>query len=178
MLTQRLAVIPACAVVLALAVVGCGSDDGASVRNLDESDPAEDAGSSTATGELACRPIGSELEGEADQTIEVLAVDYGYIPMAIEVDAGVITFVVDNVGLVNHELAFLPGGGEVPFVDGAPDEEALEAAGAFELEGFSPGQTCNATYDLEPGAYTLFCIIETDGKTHYELGMKGTLVVS
>ena len=92
--------------------------------------------------------------------------------------AGVTTFSVDNVGNEPHELAFLPGGGEVPFRDGSPDEEALEAAGAFELEAFGPGQTCDATYDLEPGTYTLFCIVETaDGETHYDLGMRGTLVV-
>ena len=58
-------------------------------------------------------------------------------------------------------------------------QENAEDAGAFELEAFSSGQTCNATYDLEPGEYTLFCIIETaDGETHYELGMQGTLTVS
>jgi len=68
----------------------------------------------------------------------------------------------------------------VPFTeDGAPDEAALEAAGAFELEAFAGGQTCNATYDLQPGTYTLFCIVETaDGVTHWEEGMGATLVVS
>jgi plastocyanin len=55
----------------------------------------------------------------------------------------------------------------------------LAAAGAFELEAFGPGQNCNATYELEPGDYTIFCIVETeDGDTHYELGMRGTLTVT
>ncbi len=36
-----------------------------------------------------------------------------------------VTFVTENVGSENHELAFLPGGGEVPFKDaGEPDEDA------------------------------------------------------
>jgi plastocyanin len=90
-----------------------------------------------------------------------------------------VTFAAENTGAENHELAFLPGGGDVPLTgDGAPDEDALAAAGAFELEAFGPGQTCNATYDLDPGTYTMFCIVETpEGTTHYEEGMRGTLTV-
>lgn len=67
----------------------------------------------------------------------------------------------------------------MPLADtGEPDEDALADAGAFELEAFGPGHTCNATYDLEPGAYTLFCIVTSpDGQTHYEKGMEGELVV-
>jgi len=68
----------------------------------------------------------------------------------------------------------------VPFTEeGHPDEDALAAAGAFELEAFGPGQNCNATYELGPGNYTIFCIVETeDGDTHYELGMRGSITVT
>ena len=78
-----------------------------------------------------------------------------------------------------HELAFLPGGGDVPFTDeGEPDEDALAEAGAFELEGFAPNETCNATYDLAPGTYTLFCIVEDpEGEPHSTNGMVGLLTV-
>ncbi len=90
-----------------------------------------------------------------------------------------VTFAATNAGGEAHELAFLPGGGEVPLTqDGAPDEEALAEAGAFELEAFPPGEDCNATYELEAGEYTLFCIVEAaDGETHHEKGMAGTLNV-
>lgn len=120
------------------------------------------------------------MEADAATTLQIDALDYAFDPADFEVEAGVVTFEVDNVGEEAHELAFLPGGGEVPFTeDGVPDEDALAEAGAFELEAFGPGQTCNATYDLEPGDYTIFCIVETeDGTTHYELGMSGTLTVS
>lgn len=186
----------ALAIVSALVLTACGSDDGASVTTIGETEGSSSSSSSasssssssasasasasaTGTGELACAPVNPELESEAVETIEIAAVDYGYEPEAVEAPAGIVTFALDNQGAENHELAFLPGGGEVPFTDGAPDEAALEEAGAFELEAFSPGQTCNATYELEPGEYTLFCIIETaDGETHYELGMQGTLTVS
>ncbi len=98
---------------------------------------------------------------------------------SITVAAGVVTFAATNEGTENHELAFLPGGGEIPLTaDGAPDEDALAAAGAFELEAFGPGQTCNATYELEAGTYTLFCIVEAaDGETHASKGMVGELTV-
>ncbi len=47
----------------------------------------------------------------------------------VEVGAGVFTFAAENIGTENHELAFLPGGGEVPLNgEGAPDEDALAAA--------------------------------------------------
>lgn len=123
--------------------------------------------------------MGEDLESQASTTIELVASDFAYSPADIEAPAGITTFTLDNDGASNHELAFLPGGGDVGFTaPGEPDEAALEAAGAFELEGFGPGQSCNATYDLEPGTYTLFCIIHTDqGSTHYEEGMRGTLTV-
>lgn len=180
----------ALALVSALALTACGSDDGASVTTLGEEDGSSSSSASgsssssasasaTGTGELACAPVNPDMEADAIETIDIVAVDYGYEPESVEAPAGIVTFALDNQGAENHELAFLPGGGEVPFTDGAPDEAALEDAGAFELEAFSSGQTCNATYDLEPGEYTLFCIIETaDGETHYELGMQGTLTVS
>lgn len=106
--------------------------------------------------------------------------DYEFDPSEIEVAAGTVTFEASNEGSENHELAFLPGGGDVPLTDdGAPDEEALGEAGAFELEAFGPDSTCNATYELEAGTYTIFCIVEAaDGETHADKGMLGELTVT
>lgn len=82
-------------------------------------------------------------------------------------------------GTEPHELAFLPGGGEVPLTpEGSPDEDELARRGAFELEAFGPGQSCSATYDLAPGSYTVFCIVESpDGQTHLDKRMKAALRV-
>lgn len=187
-------------IALAMALTACGGDDGATVTEIgDSSDSSSASGSgsgsssgsasgsasasgsssASATAEVDCSPVNPDLESEAAETVDLVAQDYAFEPAEVEVAAGVVTFAVDNQGEVNHELAFLPGGGDVPFTDdGAPDEAALEEMGAFELEAFSPGQTCNATYDLEPGEYTLFCIVEIDGETHWDLGMRGTLTVS
>ncbi|HZD23884.1 MAG TPA: cupredoxin domain-containing protein [Acidimicrobiia bacterium] len=181
---------------MAMVVTACEADDGGEVRNLDSSGSASASGSASGSGsatspasatgsgsgvnDAECKPLGTELEAEANTEVEITVVDFAFDPSEIEVPAGVVTFEVTNEGTEAHELAFLPGGGEVPFTEvGVPDEEALEAAGAFELEAFGPGQTCHATFDLDPGTYTVFCIVETeDGATHYEHGMEGTLVVT
>jgi plastocyanin len=157
---------PALALVLALTAAGCGDDDeGVSADSPDE--PA------------ACTPVGEEVAAGAARTVDVDLQEFSFSPSTLETAAGVTTFAARNVGVENHELAFLPGGGEVPLTAaGEPDEDALGAAGAFELEAFGPDQTCNATYDLRPGTYTLFCIVTgDDGNTHYEKGMRGQLTV-
>lgn len=180
--TRRLAV--RTMVLVLLLVAACSPDDGGEVRNLNPSGSATGSGSgiasSSGVSDDECHPVGTELEPGADTTVEITLADYAFNPNEIEIPAGVVTFEVFNSGPESHELAFLPGGGEVPFTeDGLPDEEALEKAGAFELEAFAAGQTCNATFDLEPGTYTIFCIVQTeDGSTHYQLGMQGTLVVT
>jgi len=175
--------------VLSFFVVACGSDDGGDVRDLN-GDVGSASGSASATGSgspsasgtagAECSPVNGDLAAGADSQIEIQATDYAFTPAEVEVETGVITFEIDNAGTENHELAFLPGGGQVPFTEeGHPDEDALAAAGAFELEAFGPGQNCNATYELGPGNYTIFCIVETeDGDTHYELGMRGSITVT
>ena len=156
-----------------------GSASGSGTGSVAGSGSASGSGSAVAAVEKDCAPVGEDLESQATRTVDLQLADYAFEPDEIGVDAGVITFATRNAGSEAHELAFLPGGGEVPFTeDGSPDEDALEAAGAFELEAYRPGQRCNATYEFDPGTYTLFCIVEApDGETHYEKGMRGSLEV-
>jgi plastocyanin len=150
------------ALLLVLAAAACGDDD----------DPA-------AADATDCEPVGTDIADDAVETIDVELSEYAFAPATLSAGAGVVTFEARNTGEERHELAFLPGGGEVPLTDeGTPDEEALTEAGAFELEAFSPDQTCAATFALDSGSYTVFCIVEADdGHTHYEKGMRGTLDV-
>lgn len=168
-------------IVLGGLLAACGDDDGAGVHDsgsASASGSGSGSGSSTAAAE--CSPVGEDLEAEADETVDLSLVEYSYVPDIVEVAAGTVTFAATNEGTENHEVAFLPGGGDVPFTeDGAPDEDALAEGGAFELEGFGPDQTCNATYELEAGDYTIFCLVEAeDGETHYEKGMRASLTVT
>lgn len=165
---------------LVVAVAGCGEGGQGGQDTVAPSTTV--AESETAAPDAAlrgCESVGEELESEADETVTVGLDEYAFDPSAIEVEAGVVTFAETNGGEEEHELAFLPGEGNVPLTaEGEPDEEALEAAGAFELEAFGPGQTCNATYALDPGTYTLFCIVAApDGETHLTKGMRGQLVI-
>lgn len=173
-----------------LLMAGCGGST-PTVTDLSSGSDASDAsasgstsgtgsGSSAAAAEAECSPVNEDLEAEATSSVDVSLVEYAFDPSSIEVDAGVVTFATSNDGTEAHEFAVLPGGGEVPLMaDGAPDEAALEAAGAFELEAYGPGQDCNATWELDPGEYTLFCIVESpDGQTHAEQGMVGELTVT
>ncbi|MDP9418804.1 MAG: hypothetical protein M3P53_01370 [Actinomycetota bacterium] len=127
------------ALALAMAVVGCGEDgqaepDSASSPGAGSEAPV-DIGHGGAEEAAACIPVGEELEAEATETVGIKLGDYAFAPGMVEVGAGVITFAAENIGTENHELAFLPGRGEVPLNDeGAPDEDALAAAGAFEVE--------------------------------------------
>lgn len=182
------------AVSLGLALAACGSEPTATEIEGSGSDNGSGSGSGSGIGsgsgsgsgtgiaaaEKDCDPINEDLEADAGATVEIDLIDYAFEPEDIEVAAGVVTFATSNKGTEAHEFAVLPGGGEVPLTeDGAPDEEALAAAGAFELEAYGPDRDCNATWDLEEGDYTLFCIVEApDGETHAEKGMVGSLTVT
>jgi plastocyanin len=157
------------AVVFVVGLAACGS-----------SDDDEGVAGDSATEAAACQPVGEDLAASALKTVPVELKEYSFTPATVDVAAGVVTFAATNTGTLNHELAFLPGGGEVPLTTaGAPDEDALGTAGAFELDAFGPGLDCEATYDLEPGTYTLFCIVtDADGQTHLQKGMRGTLRVA
>lgn len=128
-------------------------------------------------GGRPCVPVGEQLAAGATATVPVTLDDYSITPAPIETTAGTVTFETRNVGTEEHELAFLPGGGEVPLTPaGGPDEDALAAAGAFELEAYGPGQACEATFTLAPGTYTVFCVVSApDGETHLAKGMKTRL---
>jgi plastocyanin len=185
---MRKPIITVLALLLALGTVlaACGDDDGADVRASGEASGSGSGGSGSGnssgsgSGVATCTPVGSELIDEADETVDIDLLDFAFDPPDIEVATGVVTFRATNEGENDHELAVLPGGGEVPFIEpGVPDEEARADAGAFELEGFPAGTTCDATWELAAGEYTLFCIVPADdGETHYEKGMAGTLTVT
>lgn len=150
---------------LALALAACGGGEG--------------PGADSATQPAECSPVGADLAGRAAEKVAVELRDFSFSPAMLSARAGVVTFNARNTGTENHELAFLPGGGEVPIRSGEPDEAALEKAGAFELEAFGPGKSCDATYELKAGTYTLFCIVTSpDGTTHYDKGMRAQLVVA
>ena len=174
---------------LALLLAGCGSDDGAGVRNVDGTQSASasgtGSGSGTASGTVAaCRPVGDA--GAADATIAVELKEWSVTPARGDAPAGTITFEARNTGEDAHELvvvraddpASLPLG-----ADGLVDEAKLPAGALVgEIEAFPAKQTCPGTFELTPGRYALFCNIletEADGRkdNHYANGMRARFEV-
>jgi hypothetical protein len=168
---------------LALLLAGCGSDDGAGVRN---GQAASASGSGTASGggtasgrAAACKPVGDA--SSSDATIAVGLKEWSVLPARADVPAGTVTFDADNTGAEAHELVVVRADdpAKLPLAaDGTVDEDKLpEGALVGEIEPFPAKQRCTGTFQLAAGRYALFCNIletEADGtkENHYANGMR------
>ena len=168
-------------IVLALLLAGCGSDDGAGVRNGGgQSASASGSGSGTASGQAAaCKPVGDA--GSSDATIAVQLKEWSVLPARADVPAGAVTFDANNTGTDAHELVVVRADDPATLplaADGTVDEDKLpEGAFVGEIEPFPAKQHCTGTFQLTAGRYALFCNIletEADGtkKNHYANGMR------
>jgi hypothetical protein len=181
---------------LALLLAGCGSDDGAGVRNVDGAQASgsgtgsargtgSGSGSGTASGQAAtCKPVGDA--GAADATIAVELKEWQVLPARADVPAGTIAFEARNTGQLAHELVVVRAADPAALplaADGTVDETKLPK-GAFvgEVESFGAGQTCTGTFALAPGGYALFCNLLEPGtggadENHYANGMRSRFEV-
>ena len=175
---------------LALLLAGCGSDDGAGVRNVDgtqasggsgtASGSGTGSGSGTASGTAAaCKPVGDA--STSDATIAVELKEWSVLPARADAPAGTITFEARNTGEDAHELVVVRAADPATLplaADGTVDEEKLpEGAFVGEIESFPAKQTCTGTFELPAGGYALFCNLletEADGRkeNHYANGMR------
>lgn len=94
--------------------------------------------------------------GGEPATAEFVAVDINWEDAPDEVSAGETNLVLDNQGELQHTLAFEGVQGGKPLVEA------------------EPGETAEATTQLEPGTYTYYCTVGN----HREAGMEGTLEVT
>jgi hypothetical protein len=166
-------------IVLALLLAGCGSDDGAGVRN-GGGQSASASGSGTASGQAAaCKPVGDA--GSSDATIAVQLKEWSVLPARADVPAGTVTFDANNTGTDAHELVVVRADDPATLplaADGTVDEDKLpEGAFVGEIEPFPAKQHCTGTFQLTAGRYALFCNIletEADGtkENHYANGMR------
>jgi hypothetical protein len=101
-------------------------------------------------------------ESEADTVLEYDLVDFAFRGPTTAKGPNVLLR-ARNTGTQEHELEVLDGAGD--------------AVG--EIEAFAPGGSPEPLAAvLEPGNYTLQCLVETeDGKVHTDLGMVATLTV-
>lgn len=136
---------------------------------------------------------GSEPRSEP-QEVTIIAVDYGYTEVPVELEAGVIGLRFENQGTVSHE-ATLSGIGDTPIdrfvedlrgrtgLEGLPFPEYLDQVAVPPFVSVEGGATGEATFTLTEGRYALWCSITDvargDEKApHYELGMVRELTVS
>jgi hypothetical protein len=179
---------------VALVLAGCGSDDGAGVRNVDGtqasgsgtgsgSGTASESGTASGTA-AACKPVGDA--SASDATIAVELKEWAVLPARAAAPAGTITFEARNTGEDAHELVVARADDPAALpqaADGIVDEEKLpEGAFVGEIEAFPAKQTCPGTFELAAGSYALFCNLletEADGakENHYTNGMRTSFQV-
>lgn len=170
--------------VAALAAGACGGDDdGAGVRDIG-SDSGSASGSASGSGVAACEPFGDPSSATA--SIGAILDEWVIDLEDNEIAAGVTTIVAENRGEEPHEIVVVKGvspSGLPLDADGAADEAKLPSGALLgEIEAFPSGDTCDGTFELTAGEYTLFCNIveeEADGKieSHLAEGMVTTLTV-
>jgi hypothetical protein len=112
--------------------------------------------------------------------VEVTLQEFAVLPAQASVEAGEVSFEVENTGPNDpHELVVIRtdlAPDALPTTeDGAVDEqgEGIEVIG--EIEEFPPGEARSGTFDLEAGSYVLICNVveEEEGghEAHYAEGM-------
>jgi uncharacterized cupredoxin-like copper-binding protein len=141
-----------------LFIAACGSDDG---------------GESGSSGTTAAAT--TEAAGEV---VNVTLQEYSIIPEVDTVEAGEITFNVENIGpddvhefmIVRTQLA--PDA--LPILDDGTVDEGAEGVDLInETEDLAVGESASLSADLDPGAYALICNIyeAAENEAHYGVGM-------
>ncbi len=117
----------------------------------------------------------------AGGTVDVGLQEWAVVPAQTSVNAGPVTFKVNNTGPDDpHELVIIRtdlAPGKLPTdAFGKVDEAGAGIEMIGEVESFDPGKTETGTFDLKAGTYVLICNIlqdEPDGskESHYRMGM-------
>jgi hypothetical protein len=177
-------------IILLLLAAGCGSDDGAGVRQVDGTQASASAtGSGSATGspsasKVACEPVGTPSPDASKVDVELT--EWAVRPATTVINAGQVTFQARNSGADAHELVIVRGDNptSLPLAADQTVDEAKLPKGAFigEIEAFPAKQTCTGTFTLRPGRYVLFCnLLEHEAgveENHFQKGMRTTVTVT
>lgn len=174
----------------ALLLAACAEDDGGSVTtegsgSSSGSASSSGSGSGSASGSAAagCEVVGGTTEratGELHLTLDEWSIEAD----ADTVEAGVVKFEATNEGEDDHEVVIVQGAtpDELTITEDGLDESALpEGAEVLgELEGFPGGESCEGSFELEAGDYSLVCNIveEAENEAHAHEGMVRALTVS
>lgn len=132
---------------------------------------------------LSAAGCGDDDDDEGAQ-VDVVLSEFIVEPGEDSVDAGEVTFALDNQGGETHEFVVVRAASadDLPVdANGAFDEEAFGADNVVgEVEEIEAGDTAELTLDLEAGEHMLLCnIVEEDGEaeSHFAQGMHTTFTV-
>jgi hypothetical protein len=144
---------------------GGGSVSGSASGTHTGSASGTGSGSASGTHTGSASATGTEApafkESEADTVVDVTLKDFAFDGLPRTVTGPKVFFKATNAGPADHELEIL-------------DEDG-EALG--EIEAMAMVRSGTLALELEPGTYTAQCLVETDGKTHAEMGMTATFTV-
>jgi uncharacterized cupredoxin-like copper-binding protein len=134
---------------------------------------------------LSAAGCGDDDDDEGAE-VDVVLSEFIVDPAEDSVEAGEVTFALDNQGGETHEFVVVEAASadDLPVDDdGAFDEEAFGEDNVLgEVEDIEAGDTGELTLDLEAGDYVLLCNIveeEEDGEveSHFAEGMHTTFTV-
>ncbi|MDP2290725.1 MAG: hypothetical protein Q8M22_06015 [Actinomycetota bacterium] len=128
--------------------------------------------------------IGSIVHKGCDlQAVKVGAIEYAFTDIPSELDAGRVSFALENEGVEEHEMVLFKRNEGVtqPLEEllELPEEELMSKVTFTGVAFGGPGTTNYVAMDLEPGTYFLLCFIPQgeDGPPHFMGGMSRTVTV-
>jgi uncharacterized cupredoxin-like copper-binding protein len=141
------------------------------------------------SNDVTARVAKLESGGLIGNSVKVTLEEFTITPHPALVKAGPVTFDIDNVGSLTHEMVIVraPNPAALPTVTkageravGAVNEEAIPEVEKIGETGDVPPRThVTKTFTLTPGTYVLFCNIDNhNGATvlnHFQHGMNTTL---
>ncbi len=175
---------------LTLVLAACGSDDAdagddtsTTVAVVTTEPTVEETTTSAAPATTAAT---TEVAGDTTTTeaavggLVAVELSEWEVDTTTELTAGSVGFDISNTGSFGHEFAVAKGDSyeTLPLLEsGAVDEAALGADLLGKTEIIAAGDTAEATFDLEPGNYVLFCNIAVGPNSHAALGQTLSVTV-
>lgn len=117
-------------------------------------------------GTVAAVAVSRGESATAPTKVSVKLKEFKVIPSIKTVKAGKVTFVVSNVGKINHELVVLKTNVPAGKLKENKDHEVSEASSVGEVGEVDHGTTKQGTLTLKPGKYQLICNLPS----HYSAG--------
>lgn len=115
------------------------------------------------------------------QTVDLAAVEYEFQGVPETLEAGEVTFVLENEGQEDHEIGMVRIAGDIAVEEllRLPEDESEQHIAEDMGHTFAkPGQSAQFTANLVPGRYGFACFVEApDGEPHAIKGMFGEFTI-